>query len=219
MKNNNQTLKQKKAKLEYQKQYYQIHREEIAKKAKEYYQAHKEERKKYYKKRHLLHKEKISKQNKQYYLINREKILKREKEYRQTHREYRRQYHKEHSPKNPSVIYNILKNNSIRENRECKISKEKFIDWWSNKEQKCYYCGITLEELSKIKDTTNNGVRRLTVDRMDNNKGYTLDNITLACKRCNTIKSNFFTSEEMKEIGEKYVRPKWEKQLKENKGG
>jgi len=52
---------------------------------------------------------------------------------------------------------------------------------------------------------------RLTIDRIDNNFGYKINNIVLACGRCNLIKSNFFSSKEMKEIGQKYVKTKWKK--------
>ena len=51
------------------------------------------------------------------------------------------------------------------------------------------------------------------IERKENNKGYTKNNIALACFHCNTIKSNFFTAAEMKEIAMKYVNPKWQKEL------
>ena len=82
------------------------------------------------------------------------------------------------------------------------------------KTKKCFYCGISVEALSKVKDVMNNGTHRLTIDRLDNSRGYELNNIVLACLRCNSIKTDFFTTEEMKGIAIKYVKPKWDIQLK-----
>jgi hypothetical protein len=42
---------------------------------------------------------------------------------------------------------------------------------------------------------------RLTVDRLDNNKGYENGNLALSCMRCNGVKSDYFTEEEMLKIG------------------
>lgn len=52
----------------------------------------------------------------------------------------------------------------------------------------CIYCGET-------------DWRKLGCDRKNNSKPHTKDNIVPCCKRCNTIKSNKFTVDEMKEIG------------------
>lgn len=69
--------------------------------------------------------------------------------------------------------------------------------------------------MEKIDDRIIGYSHRLTVDCKDNYDGYELDNMVLACLRCNYIKSDFLSFEEMKEIAKKYVRPKWGKQLKE----
>ena len=42
---------------------------------------------------------------------------------------------------------------------------------------------------------------RFSIDRKKNGIGYSLDNIVLACSRCNSIKSDYFTEEEMLKIG------------------
>lgn len=39
------------------------------------------------------------------------------------------------------------------------------------------------------------------LDRKDNDIGYTLDNVVPCCTRCNTIKSDYWSYEEMVEIG------------------
>jgi len=67
----------------------------------------------------------------------------------------------------------------------------------------CEYCEIP-EKIWLIKYK-----RKLEIDRKDSNNGYTLKNIVWACHRCNTIKNNLLTYQEMKEIGLKYIKPKW----------
>lgn len=54
--------------------------------------------------------------------------------------------------------------------------------------KECIYCGE--------KDWN-----KLGCDRIDNSKPHIKDNVVPCCKRCNTIKSNKFTVDEMKEIG------------------
>jgi hypothetical protein len=50
----------------------------------------------------------------------------------------------------------------------------------------------------------------LEIDRKDPSLGYVLSNMTWACHRCNLVKTEHLTYEEMLEIGQKYIRPKWE---------
>lgn len=45
------------------------------------------------------------------------------------------------------------------------------------------------------------GVSPSGIDRKDNSKGYTRDNITSCCQRCNSIKGNQLDYLEMKELG------------------
>ena len=70
-------------------------------------------------------------------------------------------------------------------------------DWILNQEQKCEYCGSTLNKIKryykKIKKPLSD--KRLTVDRKDNNKGYTFENLTISCRICNDHKSEFFKYE------------------------
>ncbi len=54
--------------------------------------------------------------------------------------------------------------------------------------KECIYCGET-------------DWRKLGCDRINNSKPHTKDNVVPSCKRCNTLKSNKFTVDEMKQIG------------------
>jgi hypothetical protein len=49
----------------------------------------------------------------------------------------------------------------------------------------CIYCG---------------SLKRIEVDRKDSSLGYTKDNTAPACRRCNTIKNNVVTYDEMMKI-------------------
>lgn len=93
------------------------------------------------------------------------------------------------------------------------LTREEFIEWYEKQPRICAYCGLPEEELKNINDPFVNVTPRLTIDCKDNYKGYKIDNIILACRRCNALKNDFFGYEEMVEIGHKYIHPKWEKLL------
>jgi len=84
------------------------------------------------------------------------------------------------------------------------MSDEDFTKWLQATPRACYYCGVSEEtlKLSKRKKSY------MTVDRRDNSKGYSLDNICLACQRCNYFKSNFFREGEWLEIAERFIKPR-----------
>jgi hypothetical protein len=56
-------------------------------------------------------------------------------------------------------------------------------------------------KIYKITEDYGYECNRLTVDRLDNNKGYENGNLALSCMRCNGVKSDYFTEEEMLKIG------------------
>lgn len=125
-------------------------------------------------------------------------VKKRGKEYRET----------------PRGIYTSAKGrNKYYQHKPFKITIEEFIDWYNKQEKQCVYCGIFEEDLSKIKDYYNNKAHRLTIDCIDNDIGYVNGNLVLACLRCNALKSNFLTFDEMRFFAKKYIQPKWEQQL------
>lgn len=51
----------------------------------------------------------------------------------------------------------------------------------------CYYCGANNVPIG--------------MDRIDNNKGHTKNNVVPSCQICNKVKNNIFTVEEFVEIG------------------
>lgn len=122
--------------------------------------------------------------------------------------------------KTPSGIYTAMKSrqkfyekNQPWRYKPVNISRTDFINWFDSQPQKCHYCGLKLEELSKVDDFYNNKSERLSVDVVGNKLGYELGNLVVCCHRCNGIKSDFLTYEEMLYIGQNFVKPKWIKML------
>lgn len=129
-----------------------------------------------------------------------------------------RERYQEYS-KTGSGIYTALKARiKFFRNKPLTITREEFIEWYDAQEKRCVYCDLTEKDLSKVIDSFIEFTHRLSIDSVDNDKGYVKGNLVLACNRCNTMKSNFLTFDEMKEIGQKYFKPKWQKTLREHKG-
>ena len=112
--------------------------------------------------------------------------------------------------KNPNSLFHTIRRNARIRGIELNLSKEEFIDWWKRQEQICSYCDIPVSRLS-IVDRKKKLSQRLSIDRLDNSKGYSIENITLSCLQCNFIKSNLFSFAEMREIGQRFIKPKWNK--------
>jgi 5-methylcytosine-specific restriction endonuclease McrA len=81
------------------------------------------------------------------------------------------------------------------------ITADAFVTWYKSQLQTCYYCSGEL-----VNGGARSGFSSLTLDRKDNNQGYTLDNIVLCCRRCNIIKGNWLTEQQMLEIAERYFK-------------
>jgi len=119
--------------------------------------------------------------------------------------------------KTPSGIYTTLRAGQRFYNKKpVVISREDFIEWYGAQQKICVYCGIKEEDLPLVQGSYIEYANRLTIDCKVNDVGYASGNIVLACHRCNFVKSNIFSYKEMLEIGQKYIRPKWEKLLKAN---
>jgi hypothetical protein len=86
---------------------------------------------------------------------------------------------------------------------ECSFTLEEFRNWKAEYGRVCIYCGIDGSQLWDANVSTINGGRSesIGVDRVDNTRGYHLDNIVACCGPCNRVKSNVFTFEEMRKIG------------------
>jgi len=90
-------------------------------------------------------------------------------------------------------------------------SEPKLINkWFIEQKQICAYCNCSVDEVNDYLERTKISVKnkRMSVDRVDNNQGYILGNLTLSCFICNTHKKDFFSHEDFLKIAKKYIRPK-----------
>ena len=108
----------------------------------------------------------------------------------------------------PKGIYNQLKY------RQATISQEDFIEWHDQQPKKCSYCDIPEEQIYIHVYKGWRPSNRLAIDKRDPDKGYSKGNLALSCVICNSLKSNILTPEEMSEIGQRYIKPKWKAALK-----
>jgi len=147
---------------------------------------------------------------------NKDKVYARVKRYKERHPERVKAF-LERYKKTPQYIYNFLKENSKRRSQPILLSRQEFVDWYNKQDKKCFYCGVLEKKMPEVVRRSywkNRKLsKRLTIDRMDNKKGYAVDNIVLACPRCNGVKSDFFTVNEMKKIGKEIIQQKWKKEL------
>lgn len=73
-------------------------------------------------------------------------------------------------------------------------TKPEFTAWYISIPHICAYCGLTEVESKSLFG------HRLNVDRLDNAKGYNLDNVCLACPRCNVVKNAHLTPKQMEAV-------------------
>lgn len=104
-----------------------------------------------------------------------------------------------HSKDPAKTKFKSLRTNCPKRGIEFKLNLDEFRKWYSNQERNCFYCGRQLSQFKKGDDG-------LTIDRLENAIGYEITNIVLCCWRCNVIKGYWFTSQEMIEIANKYLR-------------
>ena len=157
----------------------------------------------YYKKKKVDPKYKKAKQKsaKKYYENNKEKCKESRKIYFEANKDKYRKYRREWRYNNPAGILEVIRTGAKRRNVKFNITNNEFAEWYINQDKKCFYCNRTFDEIKSEDDNLNNKINRLTVDRVDNNIGYLISNIVLACYRCNLIKGNYFTKNEMLKIG------------------
>jgi len=109
----------------------------------------------------------------------------------------------------PAGIYQNIKGRSNFYGRRFNMTKDEFINWYENEPKNCVYCDVPEWVLPSLGDSNNQKRTKLNIDRVINEVGYQIDNLVLSCTRCNYIKSDFFTFDEMREIAQKYVKPHW----------
>lgn len=102
-----------------------------------------------------------------------------------------------------------LKKKSAEKHLEFNLTEDFLISLYNKQNGKCFYSGsdMLLRGTSKDKD------KSLSVDRMDNSKGYLTDNVVLCCNKMNNVKNNL----SLKELRE--LIPTWYKKIEDYKNG
>jgi hypothetical protein len=131
-------------------------------------------------------KEYLKEWNKKYQIDNKEEIIKKRKEYREKNINIIRKK-SIIKGKTPNGKYSYYKATAKRRDIEFNLTLEQFTELWN---KPCYYCGDEIKTIG--------------VDRVDNTKGYQVDNIVPCCAWCNKMKLNY-TKEEFINHCEKIV--------------
>ena len=97
---------------------------------------------------------------------------------------------------------NALCNQRIRQGHDCGLNIDELIRLTPSH---CPCCGTVLVPLGKSFNSPS-------VDRIDTDKGYDLNNIWVICHTCNTVKGNLKTPEALYKVADA-----WYQKLKENK--
>jgi len=82
--------------------------------------------------------------------------------------------------------------------------------------RKCHYCGILEKDVLGIWGKFYGLEKRgkcLELDRKDNEKAYNIENCVLTCAVCNCARSDKFTYEEFKKVGD-VIREIWQQRKK-----
>jgi len=158
------------------KEKYIANKEEIKERSRKYYLAHQIERKSYSQQYKKNNTEKIkiyaAEYNKAYYENNKEHLSFLHKKYRRIHKNR----------------YKLSIKKSAHRGLEFGLTEQQYISLINNL---CYYCdnnfGSTFENMTGVG-----------LDRLNNSKGYFLENVVPCCTKCNVIRNDILTPEETK---------------------
>lgn len=102
-----------------------------------------------------------------------------------------------------TLVANSKKTRSNVATPELTLTRQQFIAWATTAPRECRYCKIPEKLIWHlgIKTQVGHQLRRLGIDRADNDGGYSVDNLRWSCFPCNKAKSNSFNEAEMAIIG------------------
>lgn len=184
------------------KRYREKHREEINRKNRERYQQNIEKERERSRAKYYRDKEKTKEQKRKWNAENKEQLEKYQAQYRELNKDKelarsKRWYEQQDPVKlyqkrkqrqlelhgtnayyiTPERNFKMYQRNAKKRNISFDITFEDFKQHW---QQQCYYCNDYIETIG--------------IDRLDNNKGYTKDNIVSCCRLCNWMKNKFDAS-------------------------
>ena len=93
-----------------------------------------------------------------------------------------------HWAKTPQGRYSRLRASAKKRGISFLVKRDDFIQWFIHQDMQCFYCHQGINP---------NDSRSLQIDRQDNNGDYTLNNMVFSCWRCNRVKGDVLTAEEM----------------------
>ncbi len=109
-------------------------------------------------------------------------------------------------------IYKHLQKSAEKRGILFDMGLEDFVIWYHSQDKICTYCGseqnTTPSNLKRQENEIANEecceptffkYERLAIDRKDNNRGYEIDNICLACRTCNATKHKYKSYNDMME--------------------
>lgn len=113
----------------------------------------------------------------------------------------------------------VLKQGATRRGIVFGLTAESLESWWRSTPDHYVYCGISIADYLNLRDAfltyegsdweikkfsrfylspKHKAIRWMTIDRVENEQGYEINNMVKCCWICNSIKSNFFTAEHMR---------------------
>jgi len=101
----------------------------------------------------------------------------------------------------PQYKWYQIKYRAIKHNIPFTLTRQEYTEWFNRQDKVCHYCRTPLDP------TNHHKLNSPAIDRKENGKGYTLDNIILSCMRCNTTKGSWLSEKQMIEIAHKYFMP------------
>jgi hypothetical protein len=111
------------------------------------------------------------------------------------------QFGRDNIPENgaaKNIIYRVYKNSSAKKRGiEFSLSYDELCQLISNN---CHYCGSEPSNLLKFEKYTTPDFAYNGIDRVDNNKGYTIDNCVTCCHLCNWMKKDLSQEEFLSHI-------------------
>lgn len=145
---------------------------------------------------------------KKYYLKNKNVRLKKLKLWRKSNKDkvlvQKRKYYQKHKVrlrKEAKAKYKIDKIRILDKNKKWRKEsvKGQFRDIKRGAEKRNLEFKITLDQAAGFKNKKCNycgkAVKRISLDRVNNNRGYVIDNIVTCCEKCNRMKRNMTVNE------------------------
>ena len=116
------------------------------------------------------HKEILVVRHKAYYASHKKALVARSRIWKKNNPDRVRETNKKHA-RTPTTIFARYRLGAKARNLSFEITKEQFLSFW---QKPCSYCGDEIKYIG--------------LDRIDNDKGYTPDNIRSCCAICNKMK-------------------------------